>query len=236
MWWAGNRFGRDLGFRDTLLKRELGGWNRVERGERSKYRITGRRCGRWDTDGTSCTWWRTWAPCSSCPTCEWTWAAAAGPPCGPWWGSWSPGCPAGSKGSWRHSWCTESVSSGPSSSAHPASTLSSSSVLQSASGHPSPSSPPWFSSWGLRDKRGRDILTQHKQIYLHPDAVYVSLPLFVFTSSTSAISAFCRYSTELCAVPFYTSLGCHQLTSPAAYKNCILCLCLCNWLAGGGDP
>lgn len=29
MWWACNRFGRDLGFRDTLLKHELGGtgWN-----------------------------------------------------------------------------------------------------------------------------------------------------------------------------------------------------------------
>lgn len=35
-------------------------------------------------------------------------------------------------------------------------------------------------------------------------------------------------------LPFllYTSLECHQLTSPAAYKNCILCLCLCNWLGG----
>lgn len=157
-----------MGFRDTLLKAEFKIY--VEQGERrgaivesvnsAAGCVTGRRCGRWDTDGTSCTWWRTWAPCSSCPTCVWTWAAVAGPLCGPWWGSWSQGCPAGSTGSWLRSLCTGSVSSGLSFVAHPASALSSSFVQRSACGHPSPSSLLLFSSWGLRKRRGADICSQ----------------------------------------------------------------------------
>lgn len=167
--------------------------------------ITGKLCGRWDTVGTSCTWWQTWVPCSSCPTCEWTWAVAAGRLCGPWWGSWSPGCPAESTGSWRRSWCTGWVSSGPSSSMRRASTLSSSFVLRSASGHPSPSSPPWFSSWGLKEEK--EICSG--QVLSVKQSTRCTL-------SSLNISSLCETNAELATVPkkwlFYIPPECRDLT------------------------